>query len=365
MSIATDAELVSHLGKWLAAKFPAASDLRLENFSAPEAGASNETQLFTARWREGGAEREQLFVLRMTPRGAPVFPRYDLHSQYRAMELLQDTEVPVPGLLGYEADEVILGSPFYVMLGVPGRVVAEQPPYYLDGWFTQASEQERRAIFANGITAAAQVNRQDWRALGFDYLLPRNQTPLQQQISEYADFLRWTENKGQPYPALWALHKWLLTNQPAEEPIALCWGDAKVSNLLFDDEGGISAVLDWEMVHLGNPVDDLAWWMTLDNSMSEGLHRLVGMEVPRLPGVLNKDEMIALWEKESGFSARDLDYYEVLGAFRFGIIMASVSINLMNDGVMPREMEMDINNTCTPLLDRLLATHGIEVQATT
>lgn len=354
-----DTELTAPLTNWMCGQLPDAVELELSGFAAPAAGASNETQLFTASWRDKGITQEQLYVLRMTPRGAPVFAEYDLHGQYRAMSLLQDTEVPVPELLAYEADASILGSPFYVMRGIPGRVVAEQPPYYLDGWFTQASEEERRAIFTSGITAAAKVNRQNWRALGFNYLLPEGQTPLQQQIDEYTDFLRWTEKKGQPYPSLWALRDWLLANQPEDEPVALCWGDAKVSNLLFDDQGDVTAVLDWEMVHLGNPVDDLAWWMTLDNSMSEGLCRLVCMEVPRLPGVLSKEEMLKLWEQESGFSARELDYYEVLGAFRFGIIMASVSINLMNEGIMPREMEMDINNTCTPLLDRLLATHRI------
>lgn len=353
--------LSSALTDWLQQQIPEASKLLLSGFKAPEAGASNETKLFTAHWQQQGEAREQLFVLRMTPRGAPVFPSYDLYNQYRAMSLLQDTEVAVPALLAYEADASLLGSPFYVMHGVAGRVVAEQPPYYLDGWFTEASEQERRRIFENGITATARVNRQDWHALGFDYLLPENQTPLQQQIDEYTEFLRWTEKKGRPYPDLWALRGWLIDNQPADEPVALCWGDAKVSNLLFDERAEVTAVLDWEMVHLGNPVDDLAWWMTLDNGMSEGLQRLVGMEVPRLPGVLDKGEMVDLWEKESGFSAKCLDYYEVLGAFRFGVIMASVSINLMNDGIMPREMEMDINNTCTPLIDRLLKTHAIKV----
>lgn len=361
MSAGTEESLTAGLTSWLQKLLATGSTLELSGFTAPAAGASNETQLFTARWREGDKEREQAFVLRMTPRGTPVFPEYDLYSQYRAMSLLQNSEVLVPGLVGYEADESLLGSPFYVMHGVPGEVVAEQPPYYLDGWFTQASEQQRRAIFTSGITAAARVNRQDWRALGFDYLLPKNQTPLQQQIEHYTDFLRWTEQKGRPYPALWALRDWLLDKQPTDEPIALCWGDAKVSNLLFDEQGNVTAVLDWEMVHLGNPVDDLAWWMTLDNSMSEGLRNLVGMEVPRLPGVLSKKEMIDLWEKESGYSAGNLDYYEVLGAFRFGIIMASVSINLMDDGIMPREMEMDINNTCTPLLNRLLQSHNIQV----
>ncbi|NRB38702.1 MAG: phosphotransferase family protein [Pseudomonadales bacterium] len=355
---AEHAELAEKLISWMQEKIPAAENLQLIDFKAPEAGASNETILFTAKWMEQSLEKSQLYVVRMQPKGAGVFPSYDLALQYKAMDLLKNTEVKVPALLAYEEDDSLFGSAFYVMLGIDGQVVAEQPPYHMDGWFTEIKDQDRRDIWSNGIKTIASVNQQDWQALGFDFLANADQTPLQQQIGEYKSFLQWTEKKGQPYPALWALHAWLLENQPKDEPTALCWGDAKVANLLYK-KNAVTAVLDWEMVHLGNPVDDLAWWMTLDNSMSEGLERLVGMEVPKQKGLLNKQEMIALWEQESGYSAADLDYYEVFGAFKFGIIMASICINMTNDGIVPPEMEMDINHTCTPLMDRLMEKHGI------
>ena len=147
---------------------------------------------------------------------------------------------------------------------------------------------------------------------------------------------------------------------PQDEPIGLCWGDSKTANLLIEGED-VTAVLDWEMVRLGNPVDDLAWWMTLDNTMSEGLEILVGMEVPKLAGLPDREEMIALWESESGCSAKEIDYYEMLGAFKFGVIMASISINMTNEGVIPAEMEMDVINTCTTVLDRHMQARGVQV----
>ena len=187
-------------------------------------------------------------------------------------------------------------------------------------------------------------------------------TPLQQQLAFYRDFLSWTEGRGRPYPRLRAALKWLQANQPQNEPVALCWGDSKTANLLISGTE-VSAVLDWEMVRLGNPVDDLAWWMTLDNTLSEGLELLVGVEVPKLEGLPDRQEMIAQWEAESGCSAEHIDYYEMLGAFKFGVIMASIAINMTNDGVIPADMEMDVKNTCTAVLGRHMAARNIGAES--
>lgn len=354
--------LADKLVAWMQKKMPQAQQLTLSDFKAPEAGASNETILFTANWIEKEQPKNQLFVIRLLPKGEAVFPSYDLALQYKTMQLLQNTSVKVPKLLSYEKDPSLFDSPFYVMFGVEGKVVAEQPPYHMDGWFTQIDDEARKTLWCNGIRTIGAINKLDWQALGFYFLKPENgQTPLQQQINEYKRFLQWTEKKGQPYPALWAMHTWLLENQPKDDVTALCWGDAKVANLLYKNNA-VTAVLDWEMVHLGNPVDDLAWWMTLDNSMSEGLQRLVGMDIPKQPGLPSKQEMIDLWETSSGFSAEHIDYYEVFAAFKFGIIMTSISINLTQAGIMPEDMHMDINHTCTPIMDRLIEKHGIPIE---
>lgn len=345
---------------WLQAQRPGASDLSISAFSAPAAGASNETLLFDLSWQQDGRQHEQALVARLQPSGPGVFPQYDLDQQYRAMSLLADTDVPVPVLSGFEADPAVLGTPFYLMERIAGNVITENPPYHMAGWFFELSPQERATVWRNGIRAAACVNRQDWRALGFGYLdRPElGATPLQQQFAFYRRFLIYAEARGRPYPKLRAVQGWLEAHQPAHEPVALCWGDAKAANLLLDGTE-VVGVLDWEMVHLGNPVDDLAWWMTLDDSMSEGLEIMVGTEIPKLPGLPDRTAMVALWERESGYSADQLDYYLLFGAYKFGIIMASIGNKYTSEGLVPAAMEMDINNTCTAVLDRHMAVHGI------
>jgi len=348
------------LQEWLRRQRPEANDLTISEFSAPDAGASNETLLFEAEWQDDGKKHRQALVARLQPKGPGVFPEYDLSQQYKAMNLLADTTVPVPRLAGFEADPAVLGTPFYLMERINGRVVIENPPYHMEGWFKEISSEQRGTIWRNGIRTMARINRLDWQALGFDYLNnpALGDTPLSQQLRYYRNFLIWTEQRGRPYPKLHAALEWLEANQPKDEPVALCWGDAKIANLLIEGTN-VAGVLDWEMIHLGNPVDDLTWWITLDNTMSDGLELLVGEKIPKLDGLPDREEIIGLWEEGSGYSAAEIDYYELLGAFKFGVIMASIGIKMTNDGIFPEEMEMDINNTSTLVLDRLMAANGI------
>ncbi len=333
---------------WLQQHWPQAEDLRISDFAKPDAGASNETLLFDVSWREGGVEKQRALVARLQQNGG-VFPEYDLALQYRTMERLAATDVAVPPVAGFEADASVLGQPFYLMERLPGKVIAENPPYHMEGWFAEASDAERAEIWRNGIRAIASVNTRDWRALGFaDLDKPEHgDTPLKQQLHRYHHMLCWAERLGRPYHKLHALFRWLEGEQPSNEPTALCWGDAKIANLLVDGTA-VTGVLDWEMVHLGNPVDDLAWWFVLDDSLSEGIGQ------PKLPGLPSRAETVALWEQTSGFSAEHLDYYLAFGAFKFGVIMARIGTLLMEQGIFPKESEFDLNNNCTPLVDHWL-----------
>ena len=91
----------------------------------------------------------------------------------------------------------------------------------------------------------------------------------------------------------------------------LCWGDARIGNIIFANScDSISAVLDWEMAVLGNPVQDMAWFNYIDATFAEGL----GM--PRLPGLPSYEETTSRWEQASSFSAADYDYYWIFAGMR-------------------------------------------------
>jgi len=108
------------------------------------------------------------------------------------------------------------------------------------------------------------------------------------------------------------------------------------------------AVIDWEMTRLGDPVQDLAWWITLDRCFSEGL----GVE--RLAGLPDRQATIARWESLLAREARHLAYYEMLALYKFAAIMARVSLQLKHYEFLPADSDMDADNLASQTLARVL-----------
>ncbi len=338
------------LTAWLACKLPAAQDLALSPLSGPSAtGFSNDTLLFDATWTADGQTHTRGLVVRVQPTGLTVFPEYDMARQFRVMEILGRTDVPVPRVLWLEDDAQVLGAPFYVMERVEGRIPTDTPPYHMGGWMTEIAPEERAAIWWSGLETMARLHRLDPAAhgMGFLDLPPPGATALDRQLNYYERFLTWAA-RGRPQPTCEPALQWLQRHRPRHpEPVGLCWGDARIGNMIFRD-GTCVAVLDWEMATLGNPEQDLAWFLFLDRHHSEGC------SVPRLPGFPSRAESVARWEACTGRTARHLDYYEVFAAFRFAVIMIRVAQQLTAHGLFPPDSDFETNNTVTALLARIL-----------
>src|SRR5690606_21561605 len=152
-------ETRARLRAWLRARLPGAE---ISPLTGPAAtGFSNDTLLFDAHWREGGRPRARALVCRLEPAGAGVFPRYDVAERFRVMHALRDTAVPVPAMLWLEPDPVPLGSPFFVMERVDGRIPTDTPPYHGGGWVAEITPAERRALWNAAVDALAEIHRQD------------------------------------------------------------------------------------------------------------------------------------------------------------------------------------------------------------
>jgi aminoglycoside phosphotransferase (APT) family kinase protein len=289
-------------------------------------------------------------VVRIKPTGFQVFPEYDLSLQYRTLEILGRTDVPVPRVLWLETQDTgVLGAPFYVMERVAGRIPTDQPPYHTGGWMTEVTPEERAAIWWNGLDALAKIHRLDWRALGFGFLErpALGATPFEQHLEYYRRYFAWAA-RGRPQPVAEAALAWLEGRRPREVEPALVWGDARIGNVIFDGTRP-AAVLDWEMVTLGDPAQDLAWWLFLDSHHSDGLG------VPRLPGFPSHAETIARWEAATGRSAADLHYFTVWAGFRFAVIMMRIAQQLVQYGMMPADSDFETHNTVTRMLAKLVA----------
>jgi aminoglycoside phosphotransferase (APT) family kinase protein len=269
--------------------------------------------------------------------------------QFRVMEILGRTDVPVPRVLWLEDDEQVLGAPFYVMARVEGRIPTDSPPYHMGGWMTEITPEERAAIWWSGLETLARIHRLDPETHGLGFLdLPlAGATALERQLHYYERYLAWAA-RGRPQPTCEPALEWLRRHRPrGPEPVGVCWGDARIGNMIFQD-GGCVAVLDWEMATLGNPEQDLAWFLFLDRHHSEGCG------VPRLPGFPPREQSIERWEAWTGRAARHLDYYEVFAAFRFAVIMIRVAQQLTAHGLFPPDSDFETNNTVTALLARIL-----------
>lgn len=333
------------VGRWLAQRYPDRAPVEVTGLARSDGGYSNITVLGHLEWTQGGRREPLDIVLRMQPESSSVYPDCDIQRQYRVMQALAGSDIPVPELLGLEADATLLGAPFFVMLRVAGRVPTENPPYHFQGWLHDLTTPELRRCWFNSIDTIAAIARVDWRGCGLDFLQPQpERTALARQLDYYRDAVGWAERLHRPYPHLRQAYPWLIDNQPVDEPLVLSWGDAKLGNCVYDEEGRLAAVLDWEQAALASPVDDLAWWLMLDESLC------IGYGLPRLAGLPSREETVAHWERASGFSARHLPYYEVFAAWRMAYVMARIGTVFMERGWVPRESEMDIRNGGAALL---------------
>jgi aminoglycoside phosphotransferase (APT) family kinase protein len=338
------------LARWLAGRIPDARDIEIRSLGGPEeTGFSSDTLLFDFTWTENGARRVEPVVVRLEPSGFPVFPSYEIAWQYKLMDGLRGVGVPTPRMLWLEEDPSCLGARFYVMERVEGRIPPDRPPYHMDGWMLQAAPAERASLWRSGIEAMACVHRADWRALGFGFLdRPEfGKTGIDQQLGYYERYLAWALGSDRHSTCERAM-KWLRANQPSEEPVRLCWGDARIGNMIFRD-GKCVAVLDWEMATLGNPAEDLAWYMYLDR------HHCEGIGVPRLEGFPSREETVAQWENLTGLDGRStLDYYEIFAGLRFAAIMVRVVRHMKHYEVLPADSNFDIDNPASQLLAKIL-----------
>ena len=341
------------LATWFAGVLSADGDVELSEFRGPGAtGFSNETLIVDATWTAGGEPSSHTFVVRVAPTGYALFPDAAFDVQHKVLTALgADGTIPVPTVRWYETDPSVMGAPFFVMDEVVGQVPPDNPPYHISGWLHDVEPAVRERIWWGAIDTMADLHQLNWRALGLSFL-DAPDAGLEQQLAYYEAFLEAVEKDEQVPVARRALD-WLKANKPTtQEPLVLCWGDARVGNVMYDGDGNRLAVLDWEMVTLGSPSQDVAWAWFLDRHHSEGC------DVPRLEGFPSKEATIEHYQSRSGIRLQEMDYYEVFAGFRFCVIMARLATIFKDWELLPMTDGMAQENTVTRLTEKVLAERG-------
>jgi len=282
-------------------------DLVAEKFAG---GQSNPT----FRLRSG----DQSWVLRRKPPGDLLPSAHAVDREFRVLAALQDTEVPVarPQLLC--EDDSVIGSMFYIMEFLDGRVF----------WDPKLPEvrtpDERAAMYDEMNRVLAALHRQDPEALGLgDFGRPGNY--FERQVGRWTKQYRASETEHSP--AMERLIEWLPANMPADDgQVSLVHGDFRLDNLMFHPtEPRIIAVLDWELSTLGHPLADLSYqvmaWQLPD---AEGIRGLAGIDRAPL-GLPSDAAYIESYCARTGRRAIDnWNFYLVFCFFRLAAILQGV-----------------------------------------
>lgn len=311
------ATLTKGLDDWLGQWAPASqAGSRVEHIERPASGWSSDILLTTvgpALDVDGDGKTSAELVVRVAPAPAVAsFPADDFDLQAAVMRALKTSGFPVPTVLAVENDSGWLGTPFLVMTRAPGRTVGDAPA--LDPWLAELPSPTQRRIHEDYLDALADIHRFEWRSAGLEALSRGAVPDLVEELDRWSRYVDWASG-GDPAPALVAHLQWCIDAAPVmTRAPSLCWGDARLGNVLLLDDGSIGALLDWELASIGPPEMDLGWYLALDRLTT----KVIGQ---RVPGFLERGDAISHYQHHLGRSVEHLDWHEIFALVR------SVAIN--------------------------------------
>ncbi len=297
-----------------------------------EGGQSNPTWIV-----EAGARR---YVLRSKPAGALLPSAHAIEREYRVMQALAGTAVPVPRVRALCEDTGVLGAAFYLMDFVEGRILTDQT---LPGM----APTERAAHYAELARVLAALHAVDYRAVGLaDY--GREGRYVERQIERWTRQYRASETVR--IDAMERLIDWLPTQVPAQHATGIVHGDYRLDNVVFHpSEPRIVAVLDWELSTLGDPLVDLAYHC-MGWHIALGTHRtLAGVDLAPL-GIPDEAAQVRHYARHAGTP-------EVVPHWPFYLAFNMFRMAAIQQGVAHRAMQGNAaNSRAQAVADRVAAT---------
>lgn len=308
-------ELRTRLERWAEAKVPGGG--RVTDVAVPPSnGMLAPTVLFDLESvTEVGAGTVGRFVLRgeTDSEKVPEFDVWPVDMQFRLLEALAG-KLPVPTVRWFEHDPSWIGVPFFVMDRAEGVPAPDNMPYVFDGWVTELKAEERAAVQDALLGVLASVHAVDVGALGValgsdaDSMRVSASSSLARVQQRY-DWARVDRSS----PLIEELIHWCGDHLPEQEsdPV-LCWGDARAGNLLYRGTRA-GTILDWDMASIGPRELDVAWAI-VHHAMFQDI--AATYEIPGLPDMFVRSDVIAAYEARSGVTLRDLEFYEAIAALR-------------------------------------------------
>jgi aminoglycoside phosphotransferase (APT) family kinase protein len=293
----------------LVAHLPGARDASISNLERVFGGNARRAWAFDATWRhgEGSSSVAAILLAQIEPGQVDGDPA----REYRVLRALGGSEARVPGALAVDPTGAILGAPAVVLQRMPGSASVTQ-------FLSQADPQLSRELSKDLAVAAAELHACDWRETGLDETAPSADVRacVAAQIAGWR--ARFETARYEPHPVLDSLFGWLEDHLPEPPALSVVHGDLRPGNFLYQS-GRLTALLDWEMAHLGDPAEDLAW-----------AYRPLWSPERFLP----IDEFLALYNDRTRYpvGVERLHYYRVFSELKF----ASISLRgarAFHDGV--------------------------------
>ncbi|HZK89371.1 MAG TPA: phosphotransferase [Stellaceae bacterium] len=308
--------------------------LRAERFAG---GQSNPTY----RLRAGSGD----YVLRKKPPGPLLPSAHAVEREFRVMQALATTAVPVPQVFALCEDAAVTGSAFYVMEHLDGRIFWDQR---LPG----ISPAERGAMFASMNRVIADLHSVDYAALGLaDFGRPGNY--MARQIARWSRQYRASETTKQP--AMDALIDWLPAHLPPEGQPSIVHGDYRMDNLVFHQtEPRVIGVLDWELSTIGDPLADFAYHALTWRVTPELFRGLAGVDFRAL-GIPDEAEYVAAYRRHTGRGPiANWEFYLVYSLFRLAAILQGIAKRAI-DGTAASADAVATGATAIPMAEQAWA----------
>jgi aminoglycoside phosphotransferase (APT) family kinase protein len=329
------ARLETGFEAWMAERGSFGSGATVRALARPPKGHSSNTYLVEVSTSDASDAANAPSIRRLVLR---LPPDHDVHHgdnllrQVRVQNLLAEHGIPAASPAVLEADAGWIGSPFVTMPCVEGHVAAEVP--VLDEWITGAPVARQASIHRHFAEAVASVHALDWRSSGISDVVRGAGDTLDDDVDHWLGYLDWA-TEGHAPARLVDLLGWCRASRPdAEPPRSLLWGDVRLGNVIFDDDGEVRALIDWETACIGPAELDVGYWLGLDAVIDE----TIGSRVEGFP---TRAETLARHEELIGRPLVAMDWFEVLGLASAACI--TVRLTVIGGGRPPSDAALARN----------------------
>ena len=309
----------------------------IENFRKMPGGASREIWSFDCAIDDGNSSRRRAMVLRRDPGAHNIATSRP--NEFLVIRAAFEDGLPVPEVFWLSDDPEVLGAAFFIMERIDGETLARR--LLRDDAYAKA----REVMPSQLAEILAKIHRIDPVKHKLDFLPKADADAALAEVKRYEETFR--RLALEPHPAFELAFRWLLSRVPKTPRNTLVHGDYRIGNVIFGPEG-VRSILDWELAHLGDPMEDVGW-------MCVRAWRFGNDQKP-VGGLSSREDFFRTYEKASGVKV-DPDaarFWEVFGNLRWGIITISQarthidgfvkSVELASIGRRTAETELELLN---------------------